>query len=131
GHRTEHGAVLLNITPETLSEAVLQLRDIAEKDDLAPLVAVQPMVKARGEAFLGIQNTELGPMVVFGLGGIFVEVLNRIGGRMAPFDRREAESLIAEFEDAKIMHGFRGQAAWNLEMLADLLVSAGNLAAGG
>lgn len=130
GHRTEHGAVLLNITPETLSEAVGKLRDIAEKDDLASLVAVQPMVKARGEAFLGIQNGELGPMVVFGLGGIFVEVLKRIGGRMAPLSRAEAESLIGEFEDAKLMHGFRGQPAWDLDALADILVNAGKLAVG-
>src|SRR5690606_34749164 len=86
------------------------------------------MVKARGEAFLGIQNGELGPMVVFGLGGIFVEVLKRIGGRMAPLNRTEAESLIAEFEDAKLMHGFRGQPAWDLDTLADILVNAGKLA---
>lgn len=130
-HRTEHDAVLVKIDAEKLGDAVARLREIAQKDGLAPLVAVQPMIDVQGEAFLGIQNSELGPMVVFGLGGIFVEVLKRVGGRMAPFDRREAESLIAEFEDAKIMHGFRGQPAWNLEMLADLLVSAGNLAAGG
>lgn len=131
GHRTEHGAVLLNITNEDLADAVARLRQIASDDGLAPLVAVQPMVEIRGEAFLGIQNGELGPMVVFGLGGIFVEVLKRVGGRLAPINRAEAESLIAEFEDAKVMHGFRGQAAWNLEQLADILVNAGALAAGG
>lgn len=130
-HRTEHGAVLVKVTAEGLPDAVAKLRGIAENDGLAPLVAVQPMIDVQGEAFLGIQSSELGPMVVFGLGGIFVEVLKRVGGRMAPFDRREAESLIAEFEDAKIMHGFRGQPAWNLEALADLLVNAGDLAAGG
>ena len=130
GHRTEHGAVVLDVSPEGLEEAVAQLRAIAERDSLAPLVAVQPMVTALGEAFLGIQNGELGPMVVFGLGGIFVEVLKKIGGRLAPFSREDAESLIAEFEDARVMHGFRGRPAWNLESLADILVSAGALADG-
>lgn len=130
GHRTEHGAVLLNVTADKLFESVAKLREIAEGDDLAPLVAVQPMASSRGEAFLGIQNGELGPMVVFGLGGIFVEVLNRIGGRMAPLTRSDAKSLIAEFEDAKLMHGFRGQPAWDLDALADILVNAGKLAAG-
>jgi acyl-CoA synthetase (NDP forming) len=131
GHRTEHGAVLLKITAEGLADAVATLRGIADRDNLAPLVAVQPMVEVRGEAFLGIQNGELGPMVVFGLGGIFVEVLKRVGGRMAPLRTSDAESLIAEFEDASIMHGFRGQPAWNLKALAGILVAAGNLASAG
>ncbi|MDP3950271.1 acetate--CoA ligase family protein [Microbacterium sp.] len=130
-HRTEHGAVLVKVSAEGLNDAVTTLREIAAKDGLAPLVAVQPMVDVRGEAFLGIQNGELGPMVVFGLGGIFVEVLKRVGGRMAPINRVDAESLIAEFEDAKLMHGFRGSPAWNLDLLADLLVNAGRLASGG
>jgi len=130
GHRTEHGAVLLKITEDGLADAVDKLRGIAAKDGLQPLVAVQPMAEARGEAFIGIQNSELGPLVVFGLGGIFVEVLKKIGGRLAPFDRAEAEELIEEFRDAKLLHGFRGQPAWNLDKLADLLVAAGNLAAG-
>jgi succinyl-CoA synthetase beta subunit len=129
-HRTEHGAVKLGITSQGLPAAVAELREIAAAEHLAPLVVVQPMVASRGEAFLGIQNTELGPMVVFGLGGIFVEVLKRVGGRMAPYTRAEAESLIAEFEGDKLMHGFRGLPPWPLDALADLLVSVGQLAAG-
>lgn len=130
-HRTEHGAVLLDIGADGLPSAVEELRSIAQRDGLASVVAVQPMTPSRGEAFLGIQNSELGPMVVFGLGGIFVEVLKKVGGRMAPITHAQAEELIAEFEDAKLMHGFRGQAPWNLDVLADLLVSAGRLAAAG
>lgn len=129
-HRTEHGAVELDVPAGSLGDAVARMRAIAVRDGLAPLVAVQPMLEARGEALLGLQSTELGPMVVFGLGGILVEVLNRVGGRMAPFARAEAEELIAEFTDAKVMHGFRGQPAWNLEALAEILVAAGRLAAG-
>lgn len=131
GHRTEHGAVLLKIDAAGLADAVETLRGIAARDSLAPLVAVQPMAESRGEAFLGIQNSELGPIVVFGLGGIFVEVLKKVGGRMAPITRTQAEELIAEFEESKLMHGFRGQAPWNLDALADIIVSAGRLAAAG
>ena len=130
-HRTEHGAVLLNIDADALPAAVKELREIAQADGLASVVAVQPMIQAKGEAFLGIQNSELGPMVVFGLGGIFVEVLKKVGGRMAPITRSQAEELIAEFEETKLMHGFRGQEPWNLDALADLLVNAGQLAAAG
>lgn len=130
-HRTEHGAVLLNIDADGLGAAVEEMRAIARRDGLASVVAVQPMAPSRGEAFLGIQNGELGPMIVFGLGGIFVEVLKKVGGRMAPITRAQAEELIAEFEDSKLMHGFRGQKPWNLAALAELLVSAGQLAAAG
>jgi len=129
-HRTEHGAVVLNVAAGGLADAVESLRTVAARDGLAAMVAVQPMVKILGEALIGAQTTELGPMVVFGLGGIFVEVLKKIGGRMAPFTRRDAEELIAEFEDARIMHGFRGQPGWDLVALADLLVRMGDLAAG-
>lgn len=129
-HRTEHGAVELGVAAGSLGDAVARMRAIAVRDGLGTLVAVQPMLAARGEALLGVQRTELGPLVVFGLGGILVEVLNKVGGRMAPFARAEAEELIAEFADAKIMHGFRGQPAWNLDALTEILVAAGRLAAG-
>lgn len=128
GHRTEHGAVELGIPADGLDSAVSRMREIARRDSLQPRVAVQPMVEPRGEAFIGIQSSELGPMVIFGLGGIFVEVLGRVGGRMAPFDRHEAVELIAEFSDVKVMHGFRGREAWDLDALADVLVAAGQFA---
>lgn len=130
GHRTEHGAVEVGVPAEELRAAVARMRKIAGRDALPALVVVQPMLEVRAEAFIGIQSTELGPMVVFGLGGVMVEVLNRIGGRMAPFPRSEAENMIAEFEDARLMHGFRGQPAWDLDALADLLVRVGDFAAG-
>lgn len=127
-HRTEHGAVRVGVTADLLAATVDAMREIARGAGLPELVVIQSMVESHGEAFIGITNGELGPMVVFGLGGVLIEVLNKIGGRMAPFGRREAESLIAEFEDAKVMHGFRGQRPWNLDLLAGLLVSTSNLA---
>jgi hypothetical protein len=129
-HRTEHGALRLNVDDAGLADAIGAMRSIASSDDLSPLVAVQPMLEITGEALLGIQaGSELGPLVVFGLGGIFVEALNRIGGRMAPYDAHEARALIDEFTDVKVMHGFRGQPAWDLDALTDILLAAGRLAA--
>jgi succinyl-CoA synthetase beta subunit len=130
-HRTEHDAVRLRVDDAGLAVAVAELRDIAAAEDLPAVVAVQPMVEIVGEMLLGIQGqSELGQLVIFGPGGIFVEVLNRVTGRMAPFGRDEARSLIEEFADIKIMHGFRGRPAWDLDALADILLAAGRLAAG-
>jgi acetate---CoA ligase (ADP-forming) len=130
-HRTEHDAVRLQVDPEHVAEAIVDLRSIARRDGLPLAVAVQPMLETFGETILGIRgDSELGPLVVFGLGGIFVEVLGRVNGRLAPFDLDMARELIEEFRDVKVMHGFRGRPAWDLEALADILVAAGRLAAG-
>ena len=131
-HRTEHDAVRLEVGADGLAAAVAELRAIAARDNLAASVAIQPMLQARGEALLGIQGeSELGPLVVLGLGGVFVEVLNRVGGRMAPFTAEVAGELIEEFADLKVMHGFRGRPGWDLDALAGILVAAGQLAARG
>jgi acyl-CoA synthetase (NDP forming) len=131
-HRTEHRAVRLGITQATLPDVAAELRQIANARGLSPEIAVQPMVDSAGEVFIGINGTtELGPMVLFGLGGIFVEALNRVGGRMAPFDLDEARDLIEEFRELKVMHGFRGRPAWDLDALAHVLVKAGDFAAAG
>jgi acyl-CoA synthetase (NDP forming) len=127
-HRTEHGAVIMNIPEERLPDAVRDLRALAERDGLLPLVAIQPLVEIEGELLLGIQSTELGPLVVLGLGGIFAEALRKIGGRVAPFSRGEACALIEEFREVSILHGFRGKPPWNLDALADILVNMSNLA---
>ena len=69
-------------------------------------------------------------MVAFGLGGVFVEVLRRVSGRLAPFTEADAEEMIAEFDDLGVADGFRGGPPWDRPLLAGLLVAAGELAAG-
>lgn len=127
-HRTELGAVRLDVSREDLPSAVLGLRKLAGENGVPAQVAVQPMLPFQGEALIGVHGTELGPIVVFGLGGVLVEALNRVGGRMAPFDLEEARALIDEFRDLELMHGYRGRAAWDLEELARILVNTGRLA---
>jgi acyl-CoA synthetase (NDP forming) len=131
-HRTEHGAVRVNVPAEGLEAAVAELRTVAATDGLPPVVAVQPMVAGHGEAFLGIQgDSELGPVVAFGLGGIFVEVMKRVGGRMAPMSEQDAAELIDEFSDTGVIDGFRGAQPWDRTALAATLIAASRLAAGG
>ncbi|OJZ76108.1 hypothetical protein BRW65_01335 [Mycobacterium paraffinicum] len=131
-HRTEHNAVRLNVAAEGLSAAVDDLRAISAAAGLPPLAAVQPMVAGRGEAFIGIRgSSELGPLVVFGLGGVFVEVLRRIGGRIAPLTQADAADLIDEFSNTGVLDGHRGAPPWDRGALGDILVAASCLAAGG
>jgi acyl-CoA synthetase (NDP forming) len=131
-HRTEHGAVRVNVPAQHLHKTVDDLRALAAAEALPALVAVQPMIAGHGEAFIGIRGeSELGPAVAFGLGGIFVEMLHRIGGRLAPLSSADATELIHEFRDTGVIDGFRGAPPWDTHALARVLVAAGQLAAGG
>ena len=90
------------------------------------------MISGHGEAFVGIKGeSELGPVVAFGLGGVFVEVMGRVGGRMAPMTTDDATELIDEFSDTGVLDGFRGSPPWDRLPLASVLVAASLLAAGG
>jgi len=131
-HRTEHGAVRLDVSAADLAQAVVELRDLAVGQGLPSNIAVQPMVYGHGEAFIGLRgSTELGPVVAFGLGGVFVEVLGRVGGRMAPMSERDAAELLAEFDDLGVLQGFRGGREWDRSALVEVLTAAGRLAAAG
>lgn len=131
-HRTEHGAVRLNITSSLLAATIDQLRKLAAECDLSPVVAIQPMIDIVGEALLGIQgDSDFSPLVVLGFGGTFAEAVRKIGGRLAPITAEDARELIDEFRDVKLMHGFRDRQQWDLDALADIVVSASRLASAG
>ena len=131
-HRSEHDAVRLGVDPAGLSSAVEELRDLAQRESLPSVVTIQEMVSGRGEAFVGVRgSSELGPVLAFGLGGIFVEVLKRVSGRLAPLSKDDAKELVAEFDDLGVLDGVRGQAAWDRDQLEGILVSVGQLAAAG
>jgi acyl-CoA synthetase (NDP forming) len=131
-HRTEHGAVRLGVTAQRLEAAVAELVGLAGRDGLPGLVVVQPMIESDGEVFIGIRGrSELGPVVAFGLGGVFVEVLGRVSGRLAPFTPTDAGDMLAEFDDLGVLAGVRGRRAFDREALTAILVRAGQLAASG
>jgi hypothetical protein len=93
-------------------------------------VAVQRLEPFETEAFVGLDNgAEIGPLVVFGLGGIFVEVLKRVTARVAPIGHGDALAMLAEFDDLGILDGVRGRRAWDRESLARLLGAVAELAA--
>ena len=132
GHRSEHGAVRLAVRPGVLEAAVNEMRELASRSSLPQAVAIQPMIQGDGEVFIGIRSgTELGPVVAFGLGGVFVEVLGRVSGRLAPMTDADAREMIDEFDDLKAFGGYRGQTAWSRDDLARILVAAGSLGAAG
>ena len=86
-------------------------------------VVVTPMVRDAREVLMGItRDPQFGPVVAFGLGGIYTEVLRDISLRVAPVDRAQAEAMIREIRSFPILQGVRGQAPRDLDALADTLV---------
>ncbi|MCU1344583.1 MAG: hypothetical protein JWL70_849, partial [Acidimicrobiia bacterium] len=103
----------LNVAPAGVAAAVRELRAIAVAHDQPPTVAVQAMVAGHGEAVVGLQgHTDLGPVVMFGLGGVLVELTKKVTGRLLPLAQGDATAMVEEVAGAAVRGEIRGQKAW-------------------
>ena len=132
-HKTEAGGLKLNIANR--EELVAAFREVmknaASYDPDAKIngVSVQEMVQGGTEVIVGINNDpQFGPTVLFGLGGIFVEILKDVSMRVGSFGREEALDMIREIKGYKVLEGARGAARRDIEAIADVLVRVNRLA---
>ena len=92
-------------------------------------VLVQEMLSGGQEVIVGLsRDPQFGPVVMFGLGGIFVEALGDVVFRAAPFDLDEAHRMIREIRAFKVLEGVRGRPPADLDALAAALVSLSGIA---
>jgi acyl-CoA synthetase (NDP forming) len=128
-HKTEAGGVLLNVAPEAAAGAHrLLLERAAALGESGASVLVTPMVGDALEAVVGaFRDLQFGPVVMFGLGGIWVEALSDIAFRLAPLTTDDARAMIAEIRGRALLAGSRGQGARDIEALVDVLVRVGEL----
>lgn len=128
-HRSDIGAVKLNVTTAHLERSIGELRLLANQLGEADSVVVQPMCKISSELLLGVNaESELGPVVVCGLGGIFVEVFKQVSVRVTPFGVSEAATLVEDVNRNSVLDGPRGTPAWPKQELAGILCSLSSLA---
>jgi acyl-CoA synthetase (NDP forming) len=132
-HKTEARAVRLNISSdEELASAhdeILENARAYNRSARIEGVLVQEMVKDGLEAILGVTNDPLfGPAVMFGLGGIFAEVLKDVAFRLAPVTPSMAREMIAEIKGYPLLAGARGRAPADVDALADAIVKLSALA---
>jgi len=125
-HKTEIGGVLLNVDGEAAVregfETICARARTASPDARIEGVIVSEMAEPGVETVLGVINDPVfGPAVMFGMGGIFVEVLKDVTFRLAPFGKDEALRMIDEIQGRAMLSGVRGQAAADLDALADAL----------
>jgi acyl-CoA synthetase (NDP forming) len=125
-HKTDLGAVRLNISSE--AETKETFRRLAALGGADTQVLVQTMVTRGREVILGGKRDQsFGPIVLFGLGGIFVEALKDVVWRVAPLSYEEARKMIGSIRGARILQGVRGEKACDVEGVADLLVRLSNM----
>ncbi len=126
-HKTNSGAVKLHI--KNLEEAENAWEEIITKNPDAKLegMLIQKMGEGK-EVIIGMKRDPIfGPTILFGLGGIFTEILKDTSLRVAPIDKEEALRMIGELKGIKILEGSRGEKSVNLDSLADLLVKISSL----
>ena len=86
-------------------------------------VTVQPMARPGVEVIIGVfKDPQFGPVIMFGLGGIFVEVLKDVAFRLIPIIKWDAAEMIEEIKGKALLNGYRGQEPADKEALADVLL---------
>src|SRR5690606_5939252 len=89
---------------------------------------LSPFIEGKREFVAGLfRDAQFGPMVMFGLGGIFTEALADTVFRIAPFDEKEARRMIEEISSRKLLGDFRGEAPVNLDHLVKTLLGLAKL----
>jgi acetyltransferase len=132
-HKSDAGGVVLGLkNQEDVKRAFGDIiRRAAEYNPEAELdgVLVQKMAPAGSEVILGLNRYPIfGPLLMVGIGGIFVEVFQDVVFRLAPIGRNEARRMIRQIKGYRLFQGFRGRPPADIEIIEKSMVSLSNLA---
>ncbi len=131
-HKTDVGGVVLNITDRArlVEEYRAMLSRVAKLAPRAEIegVVVEEMVRGAHEVIIGgLNDRQFGPVVMFGLGWVFVEVLKDVMFELAPVDMEGAIRMVEGIRGARILKGYRGGRRADLEALARTIARASEL----
>ena len=126
-HKTERNLVYVDIRSKKEAAKAFEAIMATVKNE-GGTVLVQEMVKGRKELVAGLsRDAQFGPCVMFGLGGIFTEVLGDVAFRVAPLEKKDALAMMQEIRGRKILEGVRGSPAADLDQLSKILISLGTI----
>ena len=126
-HKTEQGLVKLDLRNDQEARTAFQ-EIMTSMEDQQKAVLVQELVKGSRELMVGMtRDAQFGPCVMFGLGGIFTEILKDISFRVAPIEKRDAKEMMQEIKGYKILENVRGMPAADLEELSEILIRVGEI----
>ena len=126
-HKSDSGGVKVNLVnreavEQAYDEIMTSCRAYAPEANIEG-VAVQSMAKVGTEIIMGmIKDASFGPVVMFGLGGVLVEVLKDVSFRIVPIEKGDAEEMTSEIQGKKLLEGYRGQDPADVPCLQDMLV---------
>jgi acetate---CoA ligase (ADP-forming) subunit beta len=126
-HKSDVGGVRLGLAGAAeVGKAYDEMMDgVRQKLPAARItgVSIQKMASAGVEVIIGmVKDAQFGPVIMFGLGGIMVEVLKDVSFRIVPLTRWDAAEMISEIKGYAILKGFRGQEPVNITALEDLIL---------
>ena len=133
-HKTEVGGVILNVADARAARAafttLIERARAAQPSARVHGVQIQQMVRGGQEVIVGVKrDPTFGPLVMFGLGGIYVEILADVSFRLAPLTAADAWEMLAEVRSAKLLAGVRGAPPADRAALVEAIVRIGQLAA--
>ncbi len=131
-HKSDAGGVLLNLTDaDAVREGYARITDSVHRFNAEAVVEgvlVQKMAPSGEEVILGLNRYPVfGPLIMFGIGGIFVEVFQDVDFRLAPVGRNSARRMIQGIKGYKLLRGFRGRPRVDLEAIERAIVSMSDL----
>lgn len=126
-HKSDSGGVRLGIgTTEDAGKAYDEIiSSVTKKQPGAKIqgVSVQTMARPGVEVIIGMtKDAQFGPVLMFGLGGIFVEIMKDVSFRIVPLVKQDAAEMIKEIKGYPLLEGYRGQEPANLTKLEDMLL---------
>ena len=126
-HKSDAGGVKVNLKNkaevEIAFDEIMQSCKAANPTAKIEGVSVQCMAKPGIEVIMGIiKDPSFGPVIMFGLGGVFVEVLQDVAFRIVPIEKSDAEEMINEIKGKKLLEGYRGQEAADITCLQQMLL---------
>jgi acyl-CoA synthetase (NDP forming) len=126
-HKTDVGGVKLSLNnKEDVGNAYDEIISVIKKHQPSAKiqgVSVQPMARPATEVIIGMsKDPQFGPVLMFGLGGILVEILKDISFRIVPLTGRDANEMIREIKGYPVLEGYRGQEPANIAVLEQMLL---------
>ena len=131
-HKSDAGGVKVNLkdraeVENAFDEIMTSAKDKFPDADIEG-VSVQSMAKPGTEIIVGMtKDAQFGPVLMFGLGGVFVEVLKDVAFRIVPLEKRDAAEMIRDIKGFKILEGYRGQDPADIPFLEAMLLKLSEL----
>ncbi len=126
-HKSDSGGVKLSINSVAEARKAYDeiLKRVGKQYPRAFIhgVSIQKMARTGTEVIIGVsKDPQFGPVVMFGLGGIFVELLKDVSFRVIPVERRDAQEMIKEIKGYPLLEGYRGKEPANIPALVEIIL---------